>query len=414
MRAAACRRRRRSATGPRSATAPWSWARRGRSSRSGPRARYSHGTPGVAVERVRGVVLPGLVNAHTHLELSALRGQRPGGAGFVPWVEQLIGVRNELQPEERRGGRRARGGRAGGVRDRRGRRGHQLARRSANARAARVRRMRLPRGLRRRARSARWSDSRRCRGWSRSAVGTWPSARAVVRPLAAHALHHAPRRRSASSSARAPRSGASPSLHLAEHAAERRFLEQRRRAHRRLVRGAPAAATRPARVARRSPPSAYADEPRRARARRPGGAPHRRETRGARARRKARLAGRALPALEPLHRDPPAPAPRHARGRAHARAGHRLARLERLARRARRGARPGRPLPDGAGERSRRDGDLGRRAAPSVAATSDASRSGRAPVSSRSTANQAPIRAPSSFAMSARHVAGSLAEEIPS
>jgi aminodeoxyfutalosine deaminase len=54
---------------------------------------------GVAVERVRGVVLPGLVNAHTHLELSALRGCVPGGAGFVPWVEQLIGVRNELQPE---------------------------------------------------------------------------------------------------------------------------------------------------------------------------------------------------------------------------------------------------------------------------------------------------------------------------
>jgi cytosine/adenosine deaminase-related metal-dependent hydrolase len=55
---------------------------------------------GIATERVRGVVLPGLVNAHTHLELSALRGRAPGGAGFVPWVEQLIGVRAELRPEE--------------------------------------------------------------------------------------------------------------------------------------------------------------------------------------------------------------------------------------------------------------------------------------------------------------------------
>ncbi|HEY3818817.1 MAG TPA: amidohydrolase family protein [Polyangiaceae bacterium] len=55
---------------------------------------------GAAVERVRGVVLPGLVNAHTHLELSALRGRAPGGAGFVPWVEQLIGARAELRPEE--------------------------------------------------------------------------------------------------------------------------------------------------------------------------------------------------------------------------------------------------------------------------------------------------------------------------
>jgi cytosine/adenosine deaminase-related metal-dependent hydrolase len=55
---------------------------------------------GVAVERVRGAVLPGLVNAHTHLELSALRGQVPGGAGFVPWVEHMIGVRAEGQPED--------------------------------------------------------------------------------------------------------------------------------------------------------------------------------------------------------------------------------------------------------------------------------------------------------------------------
>ena len=55
---------------------------------------------GVAVERVRGVVLPGLVNAHTHLELSALRGRVPGGAGFVPWVEHMIGARAEVRPEE--------------------------------------------------------------------------------------------------------------------------------------------------------------------------------------------------------------------------------------------------------------------------------------------------------------------------
>ncbi len=55
---------------------------------------------GAKIERVRGIVLPGLVNAHTHLELSALRGQVPGGAGFVPWVERLIGVRIEASPEE--------------------------------------------------------------------------------------------------------------------------------------------------------------------------------------------------------------------------------------------------------------------------------------------------------------------------
>ncbi|HEY6463001.1 MAG TPA: hypothetical protein VIY73_22685, partial [Polyangiaceae bacterium] len=55
------------------------------------------GHAGVPVERVRGVVFPGLVNAHTHLELSALRGRVPGGAGFVPWVEQLIGTRSEMR-----------------------------------------------------------------------------------------------------------------------------------------------------------------------------------------------------------------------------------------------------------------------------------------------------------------------------
>ena len=55
---------------------------------------------GAPVERVRGAVLPGLVNAHTHLELSALRGRVPGGAGFVPWVEQMIGVRSEMRPED--------------------------------------------------------------------------------------------------------------------------------------------------------------------------------------------------------------------------------------------------------------------------------------------------------------------------
>ncbi len=55
---------------------------------------------GVSTESVRGALLPGLVNAHTHLELSALRGQVPGGAGFVPWVEQMIGVRAEARPED--------------------------------------------------------------------------------------------------------------------------------------------------------------------------------------------------------------------------------------------------------------------------------------------------------------------------
>src|SRR5579862_5662753 len=66
----------------------------------GPAAAVVPRHAGAAVDRIRGVLLPGLVNAHTHIELSALRGQVPGGAGFVPWVEQMIGVRAEVLPED--------------------------------------------------------------------------------------------------------------------------------------------------------------------------------------------------------------------------------------------------------------------------------------------------------------------------
>lgn len=37
----------------------------------------------------RGLLVPGLVNAHTHLELSGLKGQISGGEGLIPWVTQL-------------------------------------------------------------------------------------------------------------------------------------------------------------------------------------------------------------------------------------------------------------------------------------------------------------------------------------
>ena len=65
----------------------------------GPAAEVLPRHAGLPVERVHGAVLPGLVNAHTHLELSAMRGMVPGGAGFVPWVEHLIGARVSVRPE---------------------------------------------------------------------------------------------------------------------------------------------------------------------------------------------------------------------------------------------------------------------------------------------------------------------------
>lgn len=41
-------------------------------------------------------LLPGLVNVHTHLELSGLRGTLPHGRGFLPWVLALIERRRTL------------------------------------------------------------------------------------------------------------------------------------------------------------------------------------------------------------------------------------------------------------------------------------------------------------------------------
>ncbi len=55
---------------------------------------------GAEIVRVHGAVMPGLVNAHTHLELSGLGGKIRGGRGFVAWVDALVGTRSEMPPEE--------------------------------------------------------------------------------------------------------------------------------------------------------------------------------------------------------------------------------------------------------------------------------------------------------------------------
>jgi cytosine/adenosine deaminase-related metal-dependent hydrolase len=66
----------------------------------GPAAEVIPRHTGLRVDRIRGVVFPGLINAHTHVELSAMRGKIPGGAGFVPWVERLVTTRPELDEVE--------------------------------------------------------------------------------------------------------------------------------------------------------------------------------------------------------------------------------------------------------------------------------------------------------------------------
>jgi cytosine/adenosine deaminase-related metal-dependent hydrolase len=52
----------------------------------GPRAALRARHPGLAEERARGALLPALVNAHTHLELSYHAPPVPGGDGLVAWV----------------------------------------------------------------------------------------------------------------------------------------------------------------------------------------------------------------------------------------------------------------------------------------------------------------------------------------
>lgn len=56
---------------------------------------------GARVERAPGVVLPGLVNAHAHVELSGMAGATRGGAGFVPWLASMQAARFEELEEER-------------------------------------------------------------------------------------------------------------------------------------------------------------------------------------------------------------------------------------------------------------------------------------------------------------------------
>jgi len=45
------------------------------------------------------VILPGLVNAHTHLELTGLHGRLPLGKSFTEWVTALLDLRSELDDE---------------------------------------------------------------------------------------------------------------------------------------------------------------------------------------------------------------------------------------------------------------------------------------------------------------------------
>jgi len=56
----------------------------------GPRRAVLKGFSGTVVDHGDATLLPGLVNAHCHLELSHLRGAIPPGLGFAGWVRRLL------------------------------------------------------------------------------------------------------------------------------------------------------------------------------------------------------------------------------------------------------------------------------------------------------------------------------------
>ncbi len=62
------------------------------------------GTDGV--DHGPGAIMPGLVNAHIHLELSALKGRLPFDQGFKGWVADLLAARGRLGIEALRAGAR--------------------------------------------------------------------------------------------------------------------------------------------------------------------------------------------------------------------------------------------------------------------------------------------------------------------
>src|SRR5436190_5760082 len=58
-----------------------------------------HGEQTADLDLGNAALLPGLVNAHTHLDLSGLRGQVPPSADFTAWLRAVIRHRRAQSPE---------------------------------------------------------------------------------------------------------------------------------------------------------------------------------------------------------------------------------------------------------------------------------------------------------------------------
>ena len=51
------------------------------------------------IVKKKGILTPGFINAHCHLELSTFHQKIPQGTGMVNFIEQLTNLRNEIKPE---------------------------------------------------------------------------------------------------------------------------------------------------------------------------------------------------------------------------------------------------------------------------------------------------------------------------
>jgi cytosine/adenosine deaminase-related metal-dependent hydrolase len=68
----------------------------------GGRAEVRAEFPDAVEERAQGVLVPGLVNAHCHLELAGHAGGVPGGQGLFAWATTLMSARKADTAEQQR------------------------------------------------------------------------------------------------------------------------------------------------------------------------------------------------------------------------------------------------------------------------------------------------------------------------
>jgi cytosine/adenosine deaminase-related metal-dependent hydrolase len=68
----------------------------------GRRAEVRSEFPDAVEERAQGVLMPGLVNAHSHLELSGHSDDVPGGHGLFAWATTLMALRKADTPDQQR------------------------------------------------------------------------------------------------------------------------------------------------------------------------------------------------------------------------------------------------------------------------------------------------------------------------